>query len=201
MDFYRFIRRKSPDAEFDGSLGLSSDHHRPDPWWRGYHAMRAAARKFFTSFRRKRPIDIDEAFPVTMSVADLHRPLPDKVIHPSEIYRPWPTTSSTSVMIEAFRRSGSRSADEEFAERQLLWWNSLTPERQAKVHPSDRPRGDRKQAISWDEILQWWHGLSPEEQSRTKLSWLPTYVDRAPRPSRDPNDPEKSRIAGQHREH
>ena len=188
MDVFRYFHRTRPDAEFDKSLCLSSDHCRPGPWRRGIHAMRAAVQNFFNSFRRNRPIDIDEPFPVRMSAADHNRSLPDKVIHPSEIYRPWPTTSSTSMMIEAFRRSGSRSADEEFAERQLLWWNSLTPERQTKVHPHDRPSGDRKQALSWDEILQWWHSLSPEEQRRTKLSWPPIYIDRDPRPSGDPND-------------
>ena len=99
MDFLRFFRRKNPYAEFDELLGLYSDHLRPGPWWRGYHAMRVAARKFFDSFRRKRPIDINEPLPPGVCVV------------------------SPRVLIQAMRAAGIKSAEERWAERKLLWWN------------------------------------------------------------------------------
>ena len=185
MDFIRFIRRKSPDAGFDEPPGLSSDHCRPGPLWRAYHAMRAAAQKLFNTFRRNRSIDVDEPFPVHMTAADYNRPVSEICPNPIEKYGPMPTsfTSSTQMLVERLKRSGIRCGNDMAAERKLLWWNSLSPKQQAKAHPDDRPRELFERATQ-DDILDWWYSLTPNEQLRWCQSdeQQPAPFGRDPRP-------------------
>jgi hypothetical protein len=126
------------------------------------------AKDFLYFFRRKRRIDTQGHWP--------------------------PVIFSPRILIEGLRSAGFKDECEEAHEREeLLWWNSLSPEQQAKVPPIHRPRHCFPEGVDRDDILQWWYSLSPGEQARVFRHNRPAPIGRDPRPIGNPNDAGKER--------
>jgi len=161
----RFFRRKNPYEEFDKLLGAYRDR-RPSAFWLFCHDMKYYAKEFLYSLRRKRRVDIQAPLPVIFS---------------------------PRIQIEGKRRAGIKDECAKSDERELLWWNSLSPEQQAKVPPIHRPRGCFPEGVCRDDILQWWYSLSPGEQGRVFPDSRPAPIGRDPRPIGNSNDVGKER--------
>ena len=168
MDLFRFIRRKNPYAEFDELLGDLCKDSRPSAFRLFCRDMKYYARKFLHSLRGKRRVNNQE-------------PMPD-----------WCIVVSPRIQVEAMRRAGIKDGIAKLKERNLLWWNSLSPEQQAKVHPNRRPRGDREGPTSRVDILQWWYSLTPGEQARVDPNIRPAPIGRDPRQPSNPSDARKT---------
>ena len=167
MDFLRFFRRKNPYEEFDKLLGLYRVR-RPSAFRRLRHRIKYYAKESLYSLRRKRRVDIQEPLPV--------------------IY-----IFSPRIQIEAMRRAGIKDECAKSDERELRWWNSLSPEQQAKVPPIHRPIGCFPEGVCRDDILQWWYSLSPGEQARVFPDSRPAPIGRDPRSIGNPGDVGKER--------
>jgi hypothetical protein len=165
VDLFRFFRRKNPYEEFDKLLG-SYRFRRPSALGRLRSYIGYHAKEFLYSLRRKRRIDTQAPLPVIFS---------------------------PRILIEGLRSAGIKDECAKADERKLLWWNSLSPEQQAKVPPIRRPRDCFPEGVSRDDILQWWYSLSPGEQARVFRHARPAPIGRDPRPIGNPNDAGKER--------